>query len=112
MMEGVMRHFYIRAMIEQRQGAEANWDKVDGRMMRVLAAAEKVAKYRHAQLASVRLSGDLNAKVDPSTVEELIAKIKEEYRKLGPILDLEVLRPQFVTSGSEKVICHRMRCTA
>jgi hypothetical protein len=90
MMEGVMRHFYIRAMIEQRQDAEANWDKVDGLMMRVLAAAEKVAKYRHAQ-ASVRLSGDLNAKVDPSTVEELLAKIREEYKKLGPLIDLEAV---------------------
>jgi hypothetical protein len=62
-------------------------------MMRVLVAAEKVAKYRHAQLAAVRLSGDLNATVDNSTLEELLVKIKEEYRKLGPLLDL-VPEPQ------------------
>ena len=51
-----------------------------------------MAKYRHVQLSAVRLSGDLNAKVDSSTVEELLAKIREEYRKLGPLIDLEVLR--------------------
>jgi hypothetical protein len=39
----------------------------------------------------VRLSGDLNAKVD-STIEELLAKIREEYKKLGPLIDLDVVR--------------------
>jgi hypothetical protein len=61
-------------------------------MLKVLAAAEKVARYRHAQLSAVRLSGDLNAKVDNATIEELLATIREEYRKLGPLIDLEVLR--------------------
>ena len=91
MMEGVMRHFYIRALIEQRQGAEADWDKVDSLMMRVLVCAEKVAKYRHAQLAAMKLSGDVNAKVDDSTIEELLVKIKEEYKALGPLLELDVV---------------------
>jgi hypothetical protein len=92
MMEGVMRHFYIRALFEQRQDSEADWDKVDNLMLRVLTAAEKVARYRHAQLSAIKLSGDPNPKVDPSTVEELIAKIREEYKKLGPLIDLDVLR--------------------
>jgi hypothetical protein len=78
MMEGVMRHFYIRALIEQRQGAETDWDKVDNLMMRVLVAAEKVAKYRHAQLAAMKPSGEINATVDNTTIEELLVKIKEE----------------------------------
>jgi hypothetical protein len=60
-------------------------------MMRVLVAAEKVAKYRHAQIAAIRLSGDVNAKVDESTIEELLVKIKEEYKALGPLLDLDVV---------------------
>jgi hypothetical protein len=30
--------------------------------------------------------------VDNITVKKLLVKIKEEYRKLGPLLDLEVLR--------------------
>jgi hypothetical protein len=32
MMEGVMRHFCLRALIEQRQGREADWNKVDALM--------------------------------------------------------------------------------
>ena len=54
MMEGVMRHFYFRAMIERAVGDEANWDKVDALLLRTLAAAEKVTRYKHAQLSSVR----------------------------------------------------------
>jgi hypothetical protein len=59
-MEGVMRHFYLRALIEQRMGDDADWNSVDALMLRTLAAAEKVARYRHAQLSAMRLSGDLN----------------------------------------------------
>jgi hypothetical protein len=50
-MEGVMRHFYLRAMTEQRMGDDADWNSVDALMLKVLAAAEKVARYRHAQRA-------------------------------------------------------------
>jgi hypothetical protein len=51
---------YLRALIEQRMGDEADWNNVDTLMLRTLAAAEKVARYRHAQLSAMRLSGDLN----------------------------------------------------
>jgi hypothetical protein len=61
-MEGVMRHFYLRALIEERMGAQADWNAVDSLMQKALAAAEKVARYRHAQLSAVRLAGDINAK--------------------------------------------------
>jgi hypothetical protein len=91
LMEGVMRHFYLLALIEQRQGADADWEKVNSLMRQVLVAAEKVARYRHAQIAAIRLSGDVNAKVDESTIEELLVKIKEEYKELGPLLDLDVV---------------------
>jgi hypothetical protein len=43
-------------------GDEADWNSVDALMLKVLAAAEKVARYRHAQLSAMRLSGDLNAR--------------------------------------------------
>jgi hypothetical protein len=33
-------------------------------MLKTLAAAQKVARYRHAQLSAVRLAGDVNAKMD------------------------------------------------
>ena len=57
------------------------------------AIAEKVGKYRHAQLSAVRLAGDINAKVtDNASLDELLVKIKEELRKLGPLIDLEAIR--------------------
>jgi hypothetical protein len=95
-MEGVMRHFYLRALIEKRMGPQADWSVVDGLMLKTLAAAEKVARYRHAQLSAVRLAGDINATgiPDNATVDELIAKVKEELRKLGPLIDLEAIREQ------------------
>jgi hypothetical protein len=56
-----------------------------------------VAKYRHAQLSAVRLAGDINATgiPDNATLDELIVKIEDELRKLGPLIDLEaILEPQ------------------
>jgi hypothetical protein len=51
-----------------------------------------VAKYRHAQLSAVRLAGDSNATVtDNASLDELLVKIKDELRKLGPIIDLEAI---------------------
>jgi hypothetical protein len=32
-----MRYFYLRAQIEQRQGADANWDKLDNLMMALVS---------------------------------------------------------------------------
>jgi hypothetical protein len=45
-MESVMRHFYLRALIEQRIGPKADWSVVNALMLKTLAAAEKVARYR------------------------------------------------------------------
>jgi hypothetical protein len=47
-MERVMRHFYLRAMIEQSVGLQADWKKVDSLMMQTAQVAEKVARYKHA----------------------------------------------------------------
>ena len=37
-----------------------------------------MARYRHAQLSAIKLSGDLNTKVDASTVEELLARVRDD----------------------------------
>src|SRR5205809_6492892 len=60
-MEKVMRHFYLRALIEERMGSQTDWNAVDSLMLKALAAAEKVARYRHAQLSAIKLAGDINA---------------------------------------------------
>jgi hypothetical protein len=43
------------------------------------------------QKAAIRLAGDLNAKVDESTLDELLVSIKAELIKLGPLIDLEAI---------------------
>jgi hypothetical protein len=53
-MEKVMRHFYQRALIEEKMGAQTDWNAVDALMLKALPAAEKVARYRHAQLSATR----------------------------------------------------------
>ena len=58
-MEQVMRHFYQRALIEQRMGAAGRLERGRCSDAKTLAAAEKVARYRHAQLSAVRLAGDI-----------------------------------------------------
>jgi hypothetical protein len=99
-MEGVMRHFYLRALIEESMGAEADWNAIDSLMQKALAAAEKVARYRHAQLSAVKLAGDINARVpDDATLDELVAKIKSDLITIGPLLDLEVIREPSRTQG-------------
>jgi hypothetical protein len=91
-MEHVMRHFYLRARIEERMGAQTDWNAVDSLMQKALAAAEKVARYRHAQLSAVRLAGDISGKMDDVSLDELLVTIKQEWAKLGPLIDLEAVQ--------------------
>jgi hypothetical protein len=94
-MEGVTRHFFLRALIEESMGSQTDSNAVDSLMLKALAAAEKVARYRHAQLSAIKLAGDINAKVtDGASLDDLLVKIKGELEKLkpilGPIIELEV----------------------
>jgi hypothetical protein len=92
-MEGVTRHFYLRALVEQRMGSQADWNAVDSLMLKALTAAEKVARYRHTQLPAIKLAGDINARVtDNASLDDLIGKIQDELRKLGPLIHLEAIR--------------------
>jgi len=86
-----MRHFYLRARIEERMGAQTDWNAVDSLMQKALAAAEKVARYKHAQLSSVRLAGDISGKMDDVTLDELLVTIKQEWAKLSPLIDLDAV---------------------
>jgi hypothetical protein len=64
------------------------WNSVDALMLRTLAAAEKVAKYRHAQIAAVRLSGDINMKPENVNLDELLASIRADWAVLGPLIEM------------------------
>ena len=55
------------------------------------AAAEKVARYRHAQLSAVRLAGDISGKMDDVSLDELLVTIKQEWAKLSPLIDLDAV---------------------
>jgi hypothetical protein len=100
-MEKVMRHFYLRALIEERIGSQTDWNAVDSLMLKALGAAEKVARYRHAQLSAVKIAGELKSgPADGATLDELLERIKHQLTKLGPILEWEVAcEPQARTRG-------------
>jgi hypothetical protein len=77
----------------ERMGSQTDWNGVDSLMLKALGAAEKVARYRHAQLSAVKIAGDINARVaDNASLDELLERIKDELNKLGPILDMEIVR--------------------
>jgi hypothetical protein len=101
-MEEVMRYFFFRAKIEERalthtagegRAGEADWRRIDEAFMRAVHVAEKVARYRHAQFSAIKLAGDIKAtKYDDATLDELLAKLNAELRKLGPLIELDSTR--------------------
>jgi len=61
--------------------------------MRAVHVAEKLARYRHAQLSAIKLAGDINAEnYNDATLDELLAKIRVELVKLRPLIDLDAIR--------------------
>jgi hypothetical protein len=91
MMEHVIRHFYFRAKIAERLGDRVDRRRANAAFMQAVRPAEKVVRYRHAQLSAIKLAGDINAKVtDSASLDELIAKLKGELHKLVPIIDLDL----------------------
>jgi hypothetical protein len=71
----------------------ADWKAVDALMMQALTAAEKVARYRHAQLSAVRLAGEIKTgPPDGATLDEVLQRLKTQLMNLAPIIDFEVTR--------------------
>ena len=55
----------------------------------------KKSKRYSRQLSAVKLAGDINAWVpDDASLDELLAKIKSELVKLGPLIDLDAICQQ------------------
>jgi hypothetical protein len=54
--------------------------------------AEKVAAFRHPKLSAVRLAGELNKSPTDGTTLDVLERIKTQLTKLGPIIDLEIVR--------------------
>ena len=96
MMAHVVRRFYFRAKIAERLGDRVERRRANAAFMQAVRPAEKVVRYRHAQLSAIKLAGDINAKVtDSASLDELLVKIKDELRKLGPLIDLKaILEPE------------------
>jgi hypothetical protein len=58
-----------------------------------LITAGSRSSFRHPKLSAVRLAGELNKKpTDGASLDELLQRIKTSLVKLGPILDLEIVR--------------------
>ena len=71
----------------------ADWKAVDNAMLQAASIARHVASYRHAKLSAIRLAGEIkHGHADGATLDELLKRIKGELSKLGPILDMEVVR--------------------
>ena len=88
-----MRHFYLRALIEERMGCLTDWNAVDSLMLKALAAAEKVARYRHAQLSAISSPASSTRGFSGRRLaRRATGTDKAELTKLGPILDLEIAR--------------------
>jgi hypothetical protein len=52
-----------------------------------MRVAEKVARYRHAQLSAIKLAGDINAKnYEDATLDEVFARLKVGLFFLHPLL--------------------------
>jgi hypothetical protein len=64
MMVHAIRHFYFRAKIAERLGDRVDRRRANAAFMQAVRAAEKVARYRHAQLSAIKLAGDINAQGD------------------------------------------------
>ena len=71
-----MRHFYLKARIEELLGKDADWKAVDTAMVEAGRWAREVALYRHARLSAVKLAGDPNEPLIPDnmTLEQLRAR--------------------------------------
>ena len=92
-MEEAMRYFYVKAMVEKSAGEHADWKAVDAAMIQAATIARDVAAYRHAKLSAIRLAGEIKqGPADGASLDELLEKIKGELNKLGPILDIEIVR--------------------
>jgi hypothetical protein len=62
-------------------------------LIQASSIARDVAAYRHAKRSAVRLAGEITHEpADGATLDELLERIKGELSKLGPILDMEVVR--------------------
>jgi hypothetical protein len=81
----------LALIIDRRE--HADWKAVDAAMIQAAGIARDVAAYRHAKLSAVRLAGEItDGPAASATLDELVEWIKAELTKLGPILELEVVR--------------------
>jgi hypothetical protein len=62
-------------------------------MLQAASLAKEIAPYKHQRLAALRIAGELKSgPADGATLDELLERIKHQLTKLGPILEVEVVR--------------------
>jgi len=90
-LEEGMRHFYSRAV--QLKTANGNPKEIDDNLLKAVDIAEKIMPYRHHRLAAIKLDKDpvMGGLHENASVAELEAEMKKHWKRLAPILELEVL---------------------
>ena len=88
-MEHAIRHSHFKAKIAEWLGIASSGGGPKRPSCRP-CAAEKVVRYRHAQLSAIKLAGDTNA--NNPTLDELVVRVNAELTKLAPLLDLDAIR--------------------
>ena len=100
-MEQAMRYFYFRAKIEERLGDGADLRRVDDALCGPCTWPRRWRAIGMPNSSAVKQAGDINAgNYNDATLDELLAKIRVELVKLGPLIDLDSIRePQGVENS-------------
>jgi hypothetical protein len=67
--------------------AVANWEKHGEAAITQLRLTDPMRYF----LSAVRLAGDISGKMDDVSLDELLVTIRQEWAKLGPLIDLEAV---------------------
>jgi hypothetical protein len=102
-MEAGMRYFFARFLTEKAE-KKPDWDTADSALLQAVAIAKDITPYRHARLATMKLSYDPNGDrpLNELSREELRQKVIEQLQ------ELEALVPRRHCNVAEDERIHRL----
>jgi hypothetical protein len=87
-----MRDCYFRARALEARGTNVDWGALDEAWEQAGKWAEKVANFRHAKIAAVKVAGDPNEKIlSEQTVDQLKQALMADLKKLADVIDFTEL---------------------
>jgi hypothetical protein len=84
----------LSARFDRAAHGQADWSVADGPDAQDPRGREEGCALQACAALRVRLAGDINAKMDSASLDELLESIKSELTRLGPLIGLEVVRPR------------------